>query len=522
MRGEPFVFSDIGGGVNREAAPYGLDDSQNRDALNVQSIPQGGVQKRNGFATLASPTRTVKSLFAFSTAAFTGLVGFADDAVATDLYKIDTAGNVTSIKAALALTIGTRWESVQAPVSGAQGPLYAINGVDQGIHWTGAGNAAAWTVTGSLALPKGRYIEYHDNRVFIAGTDTYAGLTDPVAQASLYWSRIADPRYWDTPDGGRTIFDPEDGQRITAMGKAGPYLLVFKPRKTFVVTDSDSGAYRRLSDTIGCVASDTVIETDIGTMFLSRDQGVMVTDGESIRQISVPIKALLDSIPGAAIANATAVYHNYRYYLSFTTSTLNDTIVEYDTRMNAWWVHKIYLTPTVTTGVNSWAILNPSTSATLYAAGASTATPKVFEAFRANTFRDRAGEGVNEAAYLYQLISQWNVFSQPHIRKILREVRVDAIGEYSLYIARAFNTTYDTTEALVWEQADSDLAGGTFGGSGTFGGAGIFGGGGPTETERRFYTPAEPARAYSLKFEGQDMQDFKLHAYTMAMDTRTD
>jgi hypothetical protein len=143
---------------------------------------------------------------------------------------------VTDISGAATITSGVNWDFVQAAASGGQGPLYAMNGTDTPLQWTGSGNVASWTAS-SGSVPNGTMCKLHANRVWVAGVSA-----NP---SRLYWSDVGDPRAW--PAANVVDLDPQDGDVITGIGTIGPYLLVFKKTKTFVIYDDATGANRRLS-----------------------------------------------------------------------------------------------------------------------------------------------------------------------------------------------------------------------------------------------------------------------------------
>jgi hypothetical protein len=63
------------------------------------------------------------------------------------MSSVSTGGVATDITGAATLTSNLRWEFVEAPASGGQGPLYGVNGIDTPKQWTGTGNIADWTAT---------------------------------------------------------------------------------------------------------------------------------------------------------------------------------------------------------------------------------------------------------------------------------------------------------------------------------------------------------------------------------------
>lgn len=505
MRGQPVVFDDFRAGVNLLGAPYSLDRVQGRDCRNVTTNNLGALSKRKGFvdngSTVAAP---IHSLSVFNGTPDV-LVAIGDDGATSYVYKIALGGTTTSIKAG---TIGldSRWSFIQAPqIGGAtQGPLYMMNGVDAPRQWTGSGNIANWTAPTSGTVPNGKYLCFFNNRVFVAGVSS-----DP---SRLYWSGIGDAGDWSSPSGGSTLFDPDDGEPITGLGVVGDYVLVFKPRKAYVIFDTDTGGYRRISSEIGCLANRSIVETSSGTFFLSSDRQLMVTDGGNIQSVSNDIDPILEDIPGGVIANSAATYCKGSYYLSIPEADVNSIIIEFDTRFSSWWLHEIS-TDNGTFGVNDWAIANPTSTTDLYAAGADPDAPNVMQAFVDDIYQD------NSLAYTAYWVTQWHTFGLPHLRKVLRQIRADARGDFTLEYAASFATSYTDAEDLIWEIAESDGSG-TFGGFGTFGGSGIFGGEILVQ-EHRYYTPGT-ARAFSLKFSSDSNGPWDLYSYTMAIDSRRD
>jgi len=502
MRGRPYIFSNLGRGINLEAAPYAISEGQARNGRNFHTSPVGTITKRNGCVTHSTPDAALTSLFPLHTST-RYLIG----AGSTKLYKIATDGTVSDLKTSL--TNNKRWEFVQAPTSGGQGPLWGLNGTDTPQQWDGsAATSSNWTAA-SGTLPNGKYIAYHNNRIAIAGTSS-----NP---SRLYLSALVDPagsvdgaRNWSTPDAVTIDFDPNDGQEITAIGKVGPYLLVFKPRKTFLVTDTDNGSYRVLNSEVGCSANRTVTETSNGTYFLSTEGAVYVTNGTTMTDISGDIRPVLAAIPGTSVSYACGIFYDQKYYLSIPQSgNTCELICEFDLATNTWWLHAIQFTSSIVGAVTQFAILEPSGSNILY--GALDGTAKVAEMFKNATFQDFDN---NYVAYWN---GPWLSFGMPHLRKNLREIRVDGLGQFDVYTQNSFSTTESAQETTFWEVATE---GTTFGGTGDFGGTGTYGDS-ATITERRYYTPGV-GRVWSVQFKSTNNEDCQIYSYTLALDTRRD
>lgn len=519
MRGNPYVFSGFDAGVNIEAAPYSLAGGQARGALNVHTSPTGAIKKRNGCQRIGG---IVRDGAPGNEDGFTSLFGcnLGTDVLigagGKKIYKITTTGTVTTLKSGL--SNNTNWEWIQAPIAEGQGPIFGVNGTDTPQYWDGAAAETKDWVATKGSVPNGKLIIYHDNRIYIAKGST------------LYWSDIIDPLDWESPNGGSTQVDPEDGQEITGLCKSGSYLIIFKQRKTFLMTDSNTGAYRRISDDMGCISARSVVSTEQGVFFLTPDNEIVVTDGQSFeRKVNEPIKPLLQNLSGSTSSKACGIHIGDYYYLSFSENgSYNDTILEYDLTNGSWWIHKISYTDKIKSGINQFALIDPSNVATLYGAGSTVLEePSEFKEFfptwrkwNSSIFKcfvqDKYFDMTSQVFPAYW-ISPWHVFTYPHIRKRVREIRVDALGSFQLYTNRSFSTSYIKEEVKNWEVSDE---GTTFGGEGLFGGEGTFGGAAAI-TEKRFYTPGV-GRAWSLKFESEDNQDLEIYAYTISVDYKKD
>jgi hypothetical protein len=448
MRGAPFPITDFSGGLNSKAAPYLLEPNQARDLLNVQSLTDGGIVKRDGLVTFATPANTLTSLYGLEATATDFLIGTGNQTI----YSISSSGTVTSRQ--ISLTRDARWEWVQAQPSGGQGPLFGSNGIDTPQQWDGvAGSMSAWSAT-SGSVPRAAYLTLHANYIYAAGVTS--------APDSLFWCNIVagtgtDARDW--PATNIAKFDPNDGDQITGLGKTGALLLVFKRRKVFAVYDPSTGANRRISDSIGCVSHRSIAETPGGTFFLS-ESGVYRTNGSAVELVSdaiTPTLALLN------MTNAAGVYWNNHYYLSFPGSGVT---LDFDLTKGSWWVHSI--------SSNQFAIWHGTGSAVLYSAKSSSAV--VDQCLVSGTSTDNGaamqwfwkGPGLSPAGDLRR------TRATPYRRKRWRQIRVEGFGTVDFSIAKDSAPVESLVRADIFPTDPST----TFAGSGTFGGAGsTFGGG---------------------------------------------
>jgi hypothetical protein len=329
MRGKPVTFSDFRGGVNKRDAPYLLADTEARDARNVQSGVRGAIRKRDGAIGFAEPAVPLTSLFAAQDPTF--LIGA--DGVDT-IYRIDPAGTVIALSVT-ALNVGL-WEWVQAPANGGQGPVWGMSG-SRAVSFDGGTGLLGWTASAGT-LPIGRYLEYAGGRVWVAHIESGPTLDDPGSYVA--WSDIGNPRSW--PAANLTGFDPNDGETITGIGRVGPYILVFKPSKCWVIYDTDTSANRPLAENTGAVAHRSIVETDQGTFFLSRDQGVYVTNGSGVDRLPDTLQPVFEAIAHANRHLAAAAVFDGHYYLSISESgNANTILLDYDLALESWWLHTL-------------------------------------------------------------------------------------------------------------------------------------------------------------------------------------
>lgn len=476
MRGTAVVFDDFRGGVNLAAAPYDVAPNQARDVLNVTAKLSGGIKKRAGSAAFAAPM-AYQPVDLFASEDSDWLI-----ASGAEVYSINSAGIITTIGA---LSVGGHAEPswIRAPAIGGQGPFYGTFG-SAPRHWTGAGSTAAWTSTvvdaTHVQVPIGRYILYHGNRVWIAGPSSQpsvpgGGTADP---SGLYFSNIGDPRDW--PSANIVRFDPFDGDEITGLGTAGPYILIFKRNKVWLVTNTDTGANRLISRNLGCVAAKSIVETPIGTIFLSK-RGVMVANHNDTQllsdneKLSDPISPYLEGLPASSLHLAAGAYFDNYYYLSVVLTDGTRQMLAYDLRLRSWWIH------TLQTDV--FAVWQER----LY--GVPPTKLRIDRLFIPGVTQDP------DANYSATWKGPYLTFGKPGIRKRCREIRVDGKGSASIGVFKDYNT--------------AETAVGT-----GFTGANAI-------NEATVHSPGV-ARAWSLSFGNSAAADFEIESYTMSMTERSD
>lgn len=502
---QPTFYTNLSAGLNTRNAPYLLDEGlgplPSRDLSNVVSTLAGSIQKRSGLVTFASPATALTSLFPFESVSPVQMVG----ATGTTLISISTGGATASIKTAL--TSNLRWEFISAPVVSGQGGLYGINGTDVPQQWNGvAATTSNWTnASGGVAVPNGKYLIYAQNQAIISGV--------AATPSTVYWSAIADPTNWDPASltgAGSVQLDPGDGQAITGIGRVGNYILATKPRKLFLITDLASGATRRLTDQVGCVAHRSIQSGPEGTYFLSEDRGVYLTNGTSLRPVSDQIQPTVDLIDGQK-TNAVGAYFNGHYYLSVAGagSGSNDTTLDWDASLNSWWRHSF--------GSNQFAVWHPTASAQLYSAKSTAAI--VDQCFVAGVNVD------NGSPFTWRWAGPWQspsfyrrrLFPTEYYRKRLRQVRFDGNGTVDFSLA----TDFAGAETLIGTNALAQAGTPTWGGTGTWGDPSVLWGGGPSVQAARFNSLGV-AKAFSVVFSATSTSADTVNSYLLILHDRSD
>lgn len=514
MRGWPIVYSDFSGGLNTQNGPYLLEGNQARESLNVHTSQTGDIEKRNGFVTLSGSTLTgspinatgVHTLFPANTAV-KSLVGVATTATTDTIFK-ETVGGVASVLKT-GLTANTRWWFAQAEVNGSAGPIFGLNGVDEPLRWNGeASEMSKWEASTGEVPREARFLIYWMSRLWCA------------KGSRLYYSGITgstpDPLNWDAEN--FVDLEPNDGQEITGIGIVGASLIVTKPRKLYNVYDPNTAANRKISDSVGCIAPRSIVNTPLGLLFLSEDQGICKTDGSSVTPFSDSIKPDIDAVlstPSTAKL-AAGTLTGRRYMLSVSHGgTRNDRTYEYDMIAGSWWPH--------TCASNAFALLDPQGSPQLYSAD-STTTARVSKAFVPEVFTDngnvwRSLYTTPYYAWGFSGSVRYQRYINPHKVKRVREIRVDGLGNWNAYVATDFKDVWKRMAEKVWAREGNEEP--TFGGSGTFGGEGIFAPSSEVPIYRRYPTPAL-GRSVSVKYESEDMFNFRIDAQTIAIQTRED
>jgi hypothetical protein len=379
-------------------------------------------------------------------------------------------------------------------------------------------------------IPNGQYMVFFGNRIWMTGIKT-----DPSA---VWFSELvsigeggsqADPSQW--PNTNVVRFDSSDGQPITGIGTVGPYLCLFKEFKTWIIHDINTGANRRLADTIGCVSHRSIVETVGGTFFLTADQGVYLTEGSKLHEMSYNIRPTILAVNPAKRSHAAGAYFNNHYYLSFASggSSVANRTIDYDVQLKSWWLHDL-------TG-NQWAIWEPVTGKPELYTLPPEASAGVVQAFVENTWTDRGKLYPGAEGLTAYWKSSWEPFSYyvfrhrvkaPFLKKRVRAIFFNGEGQIIPTIYKDFTKGGSQQGSVVGSDPQYTLENPTnfaaseeeFGeGSSTFGTEETIFGGEQTVGSARLYSPGV-AFVWSVAWGNASAEPFVVDAFTYFVQFR--
>lgn len=540
MRGTPYLFKGFTGGLNSVAAPYELARSETRECLNVVSTERGSIRKRFGSTLFTSSEFNVELTSMFSTT-----IEYTPWIIASSgskIYSITTTGIATEI--GKGFTAGSLWSFVHAPHSTevpGQGVVYMTNGIDPPQQWSGTGEVKPWTSkageTFQPTVPNGQFMVLAGSRIWMTGVKTDpAAVFFSAAVTAGEGGEIGDPSLW--PKENVVRFESKDGLPITGIGLVGPYIVVFKETKTWIVHDLNTGANRRLSDSIGCVAQRSIAETNQGTFFLTADQGVYVTNGSNITEASYPVRPTIGQINPEQREKAAGVYHNNHYYLSYASGSSNvpNRTLDYDLQLKSWWLHDL--------AVNEWTKYEPITGHIGLYGIPPRENKGVVACFVEGVYEDSGHIYTGKNGLAAYWLGPWDPFAYyvmrhrldaPFLKKRIRQVFFDGEGEIIPIVARNFSPTGTHLPATVAnkEQSKPDLpvnfgAGGqvfgnpeeeqTFGGEELHGTEMLFGGVAQVQAARMYSLGV--GRTWSVGYGNNSAEPFVVFSYALMASFR--
>ena len=179
----------------------------------------------------------------------------------------------------------------------------------------------------------------------------------PTLGSRVYWSNLNDPETW--PAANYVDFNTKNGDFITALGKIGTDLFIFKEKSigklsTTAISGANIGPFSVIWDNLGCQSSNGVDNLPDGRLvFLGSDGDVYITDGYTLQRLANlpppnPNVAGLIGVGTTSYGTPNVWLRYYpRYHEIVISSPFNNVMLAYDLDQQYW--RQI-------TGVTSWGL----------------------------------------------------------------------------------------------------------------------------------------------------------------------
>lgn len=409
------------GGLNRQADPYQLEETEVPDCINVDFGLRGSVSKRRGYTEYSSATAQSFFIFewdgtiihVFSTQV-NYLVGTTTTDTSTDDFAAASSARDYAIVAA-SMNDKIYLTSVRASASG---PI-----TYDGTTWSNIANSDFDGSSG--VFPRARALVAAHERIFALNVRTDGG-TD--YKSRMYWSNPLDAETWDALDW--IDIAPDDGTEITGAVLFGEQIVIFKERSMFVLagTDEDTFTLYPIDSALGTHCPGTITNVGPELYFFDHLTGVHSFDGSGFKRRDDKINTyLLDGVNESVIYKAVGFAYRGRWFLSvpWGAATENSRTFVYDPRIDAWTEYDYGFADAVIDGTTPLAVGVNSTDG-------------VFHMF---TGQDDNGSDI--AAYVR---TGWLAPTTPSVKHRIRrlDLTMSAKGDYDITVNMRRDFAQDT------------------------------------------------------------------------------
>lgn len=310
-------------GINREVSPFFLDDNTMIDGYGWDFDEFPAIKSRKGM-----------SLYGLSADAQAYMMATFDNyvlvrAVGNAIQYNDPVGGAFWSGAAGTYTGGI-WSYANFDVNGPA--LVLLNPTGGGYYFKV--NGSNGTMTAIPQMPKGRFVTSDTLRVYVANVGN--------EKDYIYYSGFQNALDFTSQSNSGTVqFYTPSGGGITGIHSFGGSVWVFKQNAYGILyhTGDATLAYRLvpMSDTIGCVSSNTIAEVGPYIIFMSEDD-VYIGAGDSVSSIGGPIRKYIKAIGASVRTNSFAYANGQKYYLFIPGAGKGnpDLAFVYDLRFQSW------------------------------------------------------------------------------------------------------------------------------------------------------------------------------------------
>ena len=326
-------FFDFTGGLNTKSPVTALADNEALDLQNINILPSGGFEKRNGNSvfngTAMNSGAAVHGISYFKTAAANEfLVSICGDKV----YKSDSLdGTMDDVTGAI--TVATGADKIWT--FDTMNDLLISVGGTPGVPWKYSGTGNAAVLAGSP--PNGSFGLSANKRFFIGGT--------AAAPSRIYWSILGNPEDWSGVGSGSQDVQQNDGD--TLVGAAvlnNDHMLVFKQNSIhdLIITTSPFPLFQ-IYKNIGAVSKAGIVSAEGKVYFITPEPRMRATDGSSIEVFPDTIDPTWDGLNKSRLQYIQGVYYprlrQIWWICSNGSATTNNYCIIWDLNRKCWLGH---------------------------------------------------------------------------------------------------------------------------------------------------------------------------------------
>jgi hypothetical protein len=321
---------DFTGGLNTKSPPMVLKMNEASDLQNINLLPTGGFEKRNGNsvfnATAMDSGAAVHGLGYFRTSL---TADYLMAIAGTKLFKSDNLdGTMDDITGAVSITTGQ--DKIWTHYQMNNLSIFIGGAPDAPIKWNGTGNAA---VLGGTP-PSGEFGIVANRRLFIGNT-----ATNP---SRLQWCILGNPEDWNGTGSGSQDVGLNDGDTLVGASVIGmDSMLLFKQNSihTLAIRSAPFPLFPLFSG-VGAVSKRAIVNVDGIVYFITTEPRMKATDGTNVYSFPDSIDNVWDSLSKSRLKYIHGV-HNRRlrqiwWFVSTSSATTHDLCLIWDLERKCW------------------------------------------------------------------------------------------------------------------------------------------------------------------------------------------
>lgn len=324
---------DFTGGLNTKSPPMVLKMNEASDLQNINLLPTGGFQKRNGNSAFNSSAMDSGASIHGLGYYRTSLTSDYMMAIAgTKIFKSDSLdGTMDDITGAVTITTGQDKIWTHNQMNNLS--IFIGGAPDAPIKWNGTGNAA---VLGGTP-PNGEFGIVANHRLFIGNT---------VANPSrIQWCILGNPEDWTGTGSGNQDVGLNDGDTLVGASVIGfDSMLLFKQNSihTMAIRSAPFPLFPLFSG-VGAVSNRAIVNVDGMVYFITTEPRMKATDGTTVYSFSDSIDNIWDSLKKSRLKYIHGI-HNRRlrqiwWFVSSESSNTHDLCLIWDLERKCWLRH---------------------------------------------------------------------------------------------------------------------------------------------------------------------------------------